>query len=113
MGTEPATLYAWANLELPQWGTMLGIDPVTGDEVWERITGDDGKQLEVSYRRGQVVDPSHLRQSDIDELTRWGSLGPTPPAPDAPPGTPVPEGVVHVTSGDGAAVASESQAGPA
>jgi hypothetical protein len=104
----PATLYALANLEIPQWGQFYGHDPRTGDEVWDALTGDDGRQVFVTYRRGDVVDPTHLRQSDLDALMAGGSIGTAPPAPDPIPGqdVPIPAGAVAVTSGDGAATES-------
>lgn len=104
MGTDqPAPLYALANIEVPLWEGYLGVDPRTGAEVWQERLGPDGRQLFQTYKRGDQVDPSHFRQSDIDELSRWGSLGPNPPEPVPVPGagTPIPDGAVHVTATDG------------
>lgn len=114
MGTEPATLYAWANIEVPQWGALLGTDPRTGQDVWETVNGPDGRQLFVTYKRGQVIDATHFRQADLDELMQWQSIGTTPPEPVVVPGTntPVPEGAVAVTGTD-AAQAADAAVTPA
>lgn len=102
-------MYALANLEVPQWGTMLGTDPRTGEEVWEPVVNEDGRQNSVIYHRGDVVDQANFRQSDWDALVASGAIGEQAPADDvaaavvaANEATPPPPDAIQISSNEGA-----------
>lgn len=79
-------MYAQANLEIPMWGALLGTDPRTGQEVWDPILDENGRQQTTIYRRGDLVDQSKFRQSDWDTLITQGALGDQAPPEDIAPG---------------------------
>lgn len=66
--------YAHANLEVPQWGEMLGIDPRTKEEVWDPVLDEDGRQVSVKYMRGQQVDQAKFREQDWNNYMEWGAI---------------------------------------
>lgn len=104
-----ADYFAHANIEVPLWGENLGRDPRTGQDVWDPVLDDDGRQATVVYRRGDAIEPGHFREEDLAALYEGGAIAEGPPEPDPIPGldVPLPPGATAVVSTDEPAATAE------
>lgn len=94
-------MYAQANIEVPLWGELLGIDPRSKLEVWDEQMDENGRQKVVYYKRGDEVDKSLFRDADWESLLANGAIGDDAPVDEFIDHPPIPVGATEVTSSDG------------
>jgi len=85
--------YAHANLEVPQWGPSLGIDPRTQQEVRDPVLGADGRQVQRHYNRGDEVQEGDFTSQDWQNFIDNGAIAESPPEPDVSTGAAIEVGV--------------------